>query len=753
MKTVNEFAAPATIDVKGDAKSEVKSAISIQVRPDGVAVITYDVPGEAVNTLKPSFGGELERLIGEIEGNPQIKAAILVSGKPDTWIAGADIEMLKNATTAAQAETSCRTGHAAILKVVGSAKPIVAAVHGAALGGGFEVALACHGRVLSDDKKTVLGLPEVQLGLLPGLNGLQRLAERAGLQVALDHGLTGKNMRPSKAKQLGVADDVVPAPILKDTAAALALELAEAGAPFKAKSAGAKKKGSKLDPTALTKIALEQNPLGRALLFKKARQELRKKTGGHYPAPERIVDVLKAYADKGFEASKDVEARAFGELVVSTTAHRLMEIFFATTAMKKDTGVDDRAVQPRKVEKIAMLGAGLMGAGIAYVSINAGIPVRVKDRDDAALGRGLKYIAEIVNERVKKKQLSAIERDQRLAVLTTTTDYSGMRSADLVIEAVFEDLAVKRQVLKEVEANCKDGVIFASNTSSIPITRIAAEAKRPENVVGMHYFSPVHKMPLLEVIRTEKTAPEVVATAVAIGKKQGKTVIVVNDGVGFYTSRILGPYMNEASWLLAEGVAIEQIDKALVAWGWPVGPMALLDEVGIDVAAHVGPIMMEAFGDRISPPPTIQKLVSDDRKGRKNERGMYLYGAAAKKKGKGKHADESVYGVIGLPVPDPKGKPPVAVEEIQMRCSLQFVNEALHCYGEGILRSARDGDIGAILGLGFPPFRGGPFRYVDSLGAAEVLRRIEGYQQRFGKRWAPAPALVEAAKSGKPFYG
>ncbi|WP_437734323.1 fatty acid oxidation complex subunit alpha FadJ [Sorangium sp. So ce1335] len=732
--------------------SAERGPISLEVRPDGVAVVTYDVPGESVNTLKPTFAGDLERVMDRIAADPLIKAAILVSGKADTWIAGADIDMLKSVTTAAQAEAICRAGHEAVLRIVRSPKPIVAAIHGAALGGGFEVALACHARVLSDDRKTVLGLPEVQLGLLPGINGLQRLAERAGLQAALDHGLTGKNMRPSKARQLGVADDVVPAPILKETAAALALKLArvEGGPPFR--PARAAKKGPKLDPAALTRVALEKNPIGRAVLFQQAQKQTREKTGGHYPAPERIIEVLRAYAERGFEASKDVEARAFGELVVSSTAHRLMEIFFATTAMKKDTGVDDASVQPRKVEKIAMLGAGLMGAGIAYVSLNAGIPVRLKDRDDASLGRGLKYVTDILGERVKKKQLTPLERDQKIALLTTTTDTTGLRGADLVIEAVFEDLAVKHAVLREVEAGGKDDLIFASNTSSIPIARIAAASRRPENVVGMHYFSPVHKMPLLEVIRTDRTSPEVVATAVAVGKRQGKTVIVVNDGVGFYTSRVLGPYMNEASWLLAEGVAIEQIDRALVAWGWPVGPLALLDEVGIDVAAHVGPIMIEAFGERLAPPPTMAKLVADDRKGRKNERGMYLYGAAAKKRGKGKHADESVYAVLGLPVPKAKEKPPVPVEEIQMRCSLQLVNEALHCLGEGILRSPRDGDIGAIFGLGFPPFRGGPFRYVDGLGAAEVLRRIEVYERRFGKRWTPAPALVEAARTGKHFY-
>lgn len=721
------------------------SFLSVAVRPDGVAVVTYDVPGEALNTLKASFAAELERVFAELERDDRVLAAILVSGKPDSFVVGADVEMIRAASTATAAETMCRAGHAAVERLVSPKKPVVAAIHGAALGGGFELALACQGRVLSDDKKTLLGLPEVQLGLLPGLHGLQRLAEKAGLQVAIDHGLTGKNMRPAKARALGIADDVVPLPILRDVAARLALALARGEAPER-------RPRPAFDADALTRAALEKNPLGRALLFKKARAEVEKKTGGHYPAPERILDVLETWAKAGAKASYDVEARAFAELAVSSVAQRLIEIFFATTALKKDAGVDDRAVKARSVGKVAVLGAGLMGAGIAYVTRQAGIAVRMKDKDDAALGRGLAYVTGILDERIKRKQLTRVERDQLLGSLTVTTDYTGTRDVDLVIEAVFEDLALKHRVLREVEASFPPTTIFASNTSSLPITKIAAAAQRPENVVGMHYFSPVHKMPLLEVIRTERTAPEVVATAVAVGKKQGKTVIVVNDGVGFYTSRILGPYMNEASWLLTEGVAIEQIDRALVAWGWPVGPMTLLDEVGIDVAAHVGPIMLEAFGDRIEPPAAVAKLAADDRKGKKNGRGMYLYGAAAKKKGKGKHADESIYPLLGLPVPDSKAKPPLAIEEIQMRCSLQLVNEALHCLGEGIVRSPRDGDIGAIFGLGFPPFRGGPFRYVDAVGATEILRRIEGYQRAHGKRWTPAPLLVDLAKSGRRLY-
>jgi 3-hydroxyacyl-CoA dehydrogenase / enoyl-CoA hydratase / 3-hydroxybutyryl-CoA epimerase len=731
---------------KGSDHSGGKPILSLETTSEGVAVITYDVPGEKVNTLRSDTMPEFARLCDEIENTPAIVAAVLISGKPASFIVGADIDMLGGLGSAKEATEMIERGHAVVDQLARSSKPVVAAIHGAALGGGCEVALACRARVLSDSSETMLGLPEVKLGLLPGLNGLQRLAALAGLQVALDHALTGKNLRPRKALKLGLADEVVARPILKQAAIELALRLARGeGAP--------KKKRFALDGATLQTLALEKNPLGRAVLFKQARAEVQKSTFGHYPAALRIIEVLETYARDGFEASRRLEAQAFGELLTGDVSPRLIELYRFTNELKKDSGVDDPAVKPREVGRIGVLGAGLMGAGVATVSIDAGIGVRLKDVDGAALGRGLKTVTGVLDERVQKRRLSRIERDQKLGLLSTTTDYSGLREVPLVIEAVFEDLALKQSVLRDVEAHAKEGVIFASNTSSIPIRRIAQASKHPENVVGMHYFSPVHKMPLLEVVRTAETSPEVVATAVALGKRQGKTVIVVRDSVGFYTSRILGPYMNEAAWMLTEGVAIDAIDRALRAWGWPVGPITLLDEVGIDIAAHVGPIMIEAFGDRLAPPPTMAKLVENDRKGRKNGRGFYLYGAAAKRKGKGKHVDPSVYLDLGLPVPARRAKPPIPVEEIQERASLAFVNEAMHCWGESLLRTPRDGDIGAIFGLGFPPFRGGPFRYVDTTGAEKVLKQIEGYAERLGKRWTPAPALCEMAKSGKRFYG
>jgi 3-hydroxyacyl-CoA dehydrogenase/enoyl-CoA hydratase/3-hydroxybutyryl-CoA epimerase len=381
------------------------------------------------------------------------------------------------------------------------------------------------------------------------------------------------------------------------------------------------------------------------------------------------------------------------------------------------------------------------------VTVDSGIPVRLKDKDDAGLLRGFKQIAGLLDEGVKRRRLTRRERDEKLGLVTSATDYSGVKTADVVIEAVFEDLKLKQQTVRDVEAAGSAKTIFASNTSSIPIGKIAEAAARPENVVGMHFFSPVHKMPLLEVIRAPKTSPQAVATVVALGKKIGKTVIVVKDGVGFYTSRVLAPYMNEASFLITEGAAIEDLDRALVEFGFPVGPVTLLDEVGIDVGAKVGKIMHDAFGDRLSPPGAFDKILADGRMGRKNKKGFYLYSDDKGQKGP-KQVDKSVYELL----PGGQQRKPLNKAEAAERCVLQMVNEAALCLGEGILRSARDGDIGAVFGLGFPPFRGGPFRYADTVGVSQVVEKMRRYQDRFGVRFAPAPLLGEMASGGKKFF-
>ncbi len=712
--------------------------LTIEKRSNGVAIVRMDIPGEAMNTLKADFVETFTNTFDRVETDPEVKAIVFTSGKKDSFIAGADVTMLEKVETAADGERISREGHKAMDRIESCPKPVVAAIHGVALGGGLEVALACHARVASDSKKTKLGLPESQLGLLPGAGGTQRLPRLIGVQPALDMMLTGKQIDAKKAKKLGLVDEVVPPSILIETAAELALS-----------RVGKRPKPERFidqlkDKDAIAEAALTKNPIGRKVLFDQARKQLHKQTRGNYPAQDLIIDVVRAGLEGGFRAGLDAEAKAFGKLLTTSEAANLMSIFFATTALKKDTGVDDPNVEPRDVGKVGMLGAGLMGAGIAYVTTAvAKIPVRLKDRDSKGVMAGLRYIRGIIDGRVKRGRMSEQEGDALMLQTTGTTTYDGFQDADVVIEAVFEDLALKEQMVRDVEDVGRDDVIFASNTSSLPITKIAAASKHPETVIGMHYFSPVHKMPLLEIIVTDRTADWVTATCVELGKKQGKHVIVVKDGVGFYTSRVLAPLMNEAAHLVAEGVPIEKIDGAMLDWGFPVGPIKLTDEVGIDVGAKVGQIMVNAFGERMAQPEGMSRLIEDERYGRKNGRGFYLYG------GKKKGVDESVYEVLGV---EPTNKS-VSSDEIAWRCALQFVNEACRCFGEGILRSARDGDIGAVFGLGFPPFRGGPFRFVDQVGAKEILGRLRELEKKHGPRFSPAPVLEEIARTGQSFHG
>ncbi len=714
------------------------TVFQLTLRADGIAVATIDVPGESQNTLKAEFVAEATALLDRLEQDADVRGVVLISGKPGSFVAGADINMLQACRTAAEATELSKTGQRFFDRLEAFKAPVVAAIDGACLGGGLELALACHGRVCTDNPKTALGLPEVMLGVLPGTGGTQRLPRRIGIPAALDLMLTGKHLDARKAHRLGLVDDVAPATVLLQTAVALAHKLRH-GRP------AAQRSSTLFSVKGLTKLALEGNPLGRRILFQKAREQVLSKTKGNYPAPLRIIDCVETGASQGFKKGLEAEATHFGELAVTPQARQLMNLYFATTALKKDTGVADPSVRPRPIRKIGILGAGLMGAGIGYVTASkAKIPVRLKDKDAAGLNRGLSHIDRLIQKRLQRRSLAPFDAGQERRRVTPTLDFSGFQNADLVIEAVFEDLKLKHQMLADIEANCPPTTIFATNTSSLPITEIAAAARRPENVIGMHYFSPVEKMPLLEIIATPQTAPEVIATTVEFGRKQGKTVIVVEDGAGFYVNRILAPYINEAGYLLAEGVAIDAIDRALVQFGFPVGPFTLLDEVGIDVGSKVGPILHEAFGERMKPAGVADKLLADGRYGRKSKKGFYRYEGV--KKGE-KPVDKSVYAVLGA-----TGDKPVDAEEIVERCVLPMLNEAARCWDEGLIRSPRDGDIGAVFGIGFPPFLGGPFRYADSLGIANLVAKLEQFRQRSGERFQPADILTRMAREQRAFY-
>ena len=701
--------------------SEQVSAFSLSYGDNGVAWLRIDVPEEKMNTLQSAFVEQVSDVLAELKTRQDIKGMVIHSGKPDNFIAGADIRMLDACTTAEEARQLATQGQELFAEIEALPFHVVAAIHGPCLGGGMELALACHSRVCSDDDKTRLGLPEVQLGLLPGSGGTQRLPRLIGVANALDMILTGKQLRARKAKKLGVVDEAVPLSILLDIAEQLALKPRP------------RRKHS------FQNWAMGGNALGRSLVFDQAAKKTREKTRGNYPATEAILDVVKYGLQFGMEKGLQQEAKRFGELVMSPESAALRSIFFATTAMKKETGSE---AGPAAIKHVGVLGGGLMGGGISHVTATkAGYPVRIKDIANDGILNAMSYNYKLLDKKRRRRMISKVQLQKQMLKITGGTDYTGFNRADVVVEAVFEDLGLKHQMVREVEEHAKPETIFATNTSSLPIHQIAEAARRPEKVVGLHYFSPVEKMPLVEVIPHHGTSAETIATVVALAKRQGKTPIVVGDKAGFYVNRILAPYMNEAASVLLGGEPIEHIDNALVDFGFPVGPITLLDEVGVDIGAKIMPIMVKELGERFKGPDVFDVLLNDGRKGRKSGKGFYLYNR------KKKSVDKSVYKLLNI-------KPEQKAErrELAVRCTLMMLNEAARCLDEGVIRSPRDGDIGAIFGIGFPPFLGGPFRYMDQLGISKVVELLEQHIAKYGERFKPCEKLIAMANEAQCFY-
>lgn len=681
-----------------------------------LALAWLNDPDESMNTVKPQLMDEITAVMDDVEQNASIRALILCSRKLHCFIAGADIKMFQNYPEPHEAHTQAEAAHKLLKRLNNLRVPTIAALRGITLGAGLEIAMACNYRICAVDNKTMFGLPEVKLGLLPGLGGTQRLPALVGLRAALDLLLTGKNLYPRKAKKSGLVDALCHGPGLIDAAKRFAREN--------------QIKPSRLPKRSLLDKFLEGSALGRKLVFGMAEKSVIKKTAGNYPAPFKILDCVRTGWTDGLEAGIQREIYHFDSLVRSPESVALVQLFFGMNDSKKNSA----SKLVRDVSSIGVLGAGLMGAGIAEVSAQKDYRVILKDISTDALGRGEKSIYDSFNKRVKRQIMSAFERDRLMSHIVGVVDEKALAHCDMVIEAVFEDLKLKQRILADMEAVTPEHCIFATNTSSIPITDIAAQASRPELVIGMHYFSPVPKMPLLEIIVTEKTAKWVTATAMCVGIRQGKTVIVVGDGPGFYTTRILAPLMNEAVNLLGEGADIKDIDRAMIQFGFPIGPVKLMDEVGIDVGAHVGDTFAGLMADRdVEPNTTIKKLYEAGFHGRKNGKGFYRYDIK-----KGKLVNKEIYDFFGG-----SDRKRVSDVEIQERLSLAMINEAAFCLQEGILRNPKDGDLGAILGLGFPPFLGGPFHYMDHLGMDVILGKFDKWAESKGARYKPAQILID----------
>lgn len=694
-----------------------------------IAVVTLDTPGASVNVLGSAVKTELEATLQRLRDDAAVTGVVIISGKPDNFLAGADIEEFTRLSTREEFETLVREGQSMLNLVDDFPKPIVAAINGACLGAGCELALACDWRVATDHPKTSIGLPEVQLGLLPGAGGCQRLPRLIGLSAALGIILPGKSETGRKAFQLGMVDELVPKSILLETALKAA---ARGTVPLRASKTG------------MMGTLLDGNPVGRRIVYAKAKSDLLKKTGGNYPAPLAALEAVRVGLEQGMAAGLAQERKGFAELAVGDVSRTLVGIFFASNALKKDDGLSPGVTATATpVARIGVIGSGFMGAGIAGTAVSAAnVDARLRDTDLSRVGKGLKSATDILTGRLKRRRITRPEYERLTARLSGGNDYAGFQHADIVVEAVFEDLEVKRTVLAETERATPATTIFATNTSTIPIEEIATAATRPGQVLGMHFFSPVDRMPLVEVIPTSRTTPDTIATTVQFGRRMGKTVIVVKDSPGFWVNRILTPYLNEAGYLLGEGNPMEVIDAVMTRFGFPVGPITLLDEVGLDVAAKASTVMHHAFGARLEPSPLIATMLEDKRLGRKNGRGFYLY-----PKGQKSGPDETVYDLLKL-----RPKKSDAVDVLRQRLVYSMLNEAAMAAGEGVVRSARDGDVGAIFGIGYPPFRGGPLHYIDHLGAPAVVVTLRQLEAKHGVRFTPAPSLVAMADAGGRFY-
>jgi 3-hydroxyacyl-CoA dehydrogenase/enoyl-CoA hydratase/3-hydroxybutyryl-CoA epimerase len=702
------------------AEKEAGAAAAFRIEREGdLAIVWFDLPGEKVNKFSSTVMMEFARIVDDMERATDIKRIIIASGKPSIFIAGADVSEFTKADTPELAREYTRFGQQAFHRFSKLPQVKVAAINGACLGGGCELAISCDWRVMSDSPKATIGLPETKLGIFPAWGGTTKLPRLIGLPAALDIILKGSSLDGRRAKKIGLVDDVVAGAILLDVAKQFS------------------KRGNRHDLTR-TKFYLEGNPLARSIIFSKARKAVLADTHGHYPAPLKAIEVMEAGMSGGVEVGLQREVEEVAPLIMGDVAKNLVRLFFMMEESKKDR----IAAKPREIASVGILGAGVMGGGIAYiVADKTDAAARMRDINWNALAGGLKAAARIWKKKVERRRMTRGEMQRKMSRITTTTDWTGFQHVDLVIEAVVENLDVKRKVLAEFESIAKDGAIFASNTSTLPITEIAANAKHPDRVVGMHFFNPVDRMPLVEVIRGANTSDVSVVTVANFARKLGKTVVICNDGPGFVVNRVLGPYINESGFLLEEGNTIESIDAAMVDFGMPMGPMALLDEVGIDVAAKVAVILRERFAGRIQQSRVVETLYADHRLGKKGGKGLYFY-----ENGKRKDPDPEVYKLLGIAAPHP-----VNAKEAVDRMVLSMINEAAMILDEKIVGSAAELDLAMIMGTGFPPFRGGLFRYADSVGLPDIVARLEELASRLGPRFTPSAPLRRRAEGGGKF--
>ena len=660
-----------------------------------------------------------------------IKGLIISSKKEGIFIAGSDIKEIEKISSAKEAEEKAQIGKD-ILNKLGCMNLItVAAINGACLGGGLELALHCKYRTASFSEAVRMGLPEVKLGLIPGFGGTQKLPRIVGLMRATNMILTGEMVSGKDALRYGLVDRIFPKDRLVGDSCDFIREVSQGHLPAKRKA-----------KRSLQTLFLENTPLGRAVFFGQARKNVIKKTKGFYPAPLKAIEVLKRTYGENAKKGSLLESEAFGKLALTEVSKNLIKVFYLNEEFKNFQWVD-AAIKPARVNKCGIVGAGVMGGGIAQLLSFYDIPSRLKDINYEALKTALKTANGLFDYAVKRKILRRHQIDHKSGLISPTTTYRGFENTDLVIEAVVEDLNIKRKVFKELGQIASPATVLASNTSSLPIERIAEAVDRPERVAGLHFFNPVHRMPLVEVIRSSNTNDQTLATVIKFARRIGKVVIVVKDVTGFLINRILLSYLNEGGFLFEEGMKIDRIDRIACSFGMPMGPIELIDEIGVDVGYKVAKILEEAYGPRMRVASILGKAKDKGFLGKKAKKGFYIH---AKSK---KIPNPGIYKIAPRPAPSQ------ITDEIAIRRMVySMINEAARCLEAGVVDRPQTVDIGMIMGTGFPPFRGGLLRYADSIGPDNIVKTLSEFEKSLNaERFKPCAYLMNMVKNRRSFYG
>ncbi|MGR4067557.1 fatty acid oxidation complex subunit alpha FadB [Billgrantia sp. C5P2] len=701
---------------------------------DDVAMLTFDLKDESINKLSSAVVAELDEAVQAIRAEDGLTGLVVGSAK-DVFIVGADITEFHGIFEKGEeylVEMNLKV-HEIFNAIEDLPFPTVTAINGLALGGGCEVTLATDFRVMSEKAK--IGLPETKLGILPGWGGCVRLPRMIGADNAVEWIAGGGENRADAALKVGAVDAVVPSEQLEEAALDI-LARANAGElDYQARRA------EKTGP-------LKLNAIEQMMAFETAKGYVAGKAGPHYPAPIEAIKVIQKGAGEERARAQAIEAKAFAKLALTDVCYNLVGLFLNDQVVKKKAGKYEK--QAKAVKQTAVLGAGIMGGGIAYQSASKGTPILMKDIKEEAIELGLKESRKLFAKQVERGKLTTEQMAEKLTHIRPTLSYGDFGHVDLVVEAVVENPKVKDAVLTEVEGQVGEDTILTSNTSTISITRLAQNLKRPENFCGMHFFNPVHRMPLVEVIRGEKTGDAAVAATVAYARAMGKTPIVVNDCPGFLVNRVLFPYFGGFSLLVEQGADFQRVDKVMEKFGWPMGPAYLLDVVGMDTAVHANEVMAEGFPDRMARDgkTAIQVMYENERLGQKNDKGFYAYEEDRKGKPK-KVSDANAYELVKQIV---KQEKEFSDEDIVARMMVPLCLETVRCLEDGIVDTPAEADMALIYGIGFPPFRGGALRYIDAMGVAEFVELAEGLAQELGPLYAPTDKLRRMADSGERFY-